>query len=113
MKKFLFIAEKPSSMREFQSVYKKHKYEVDNIVGGSIDFIALRGHVFRNLEPKEYDAWDKKWVQLYESDLPMIPKTWKVTAISGRRRLWYLLHGLSGHESKELQDSSFLRNRLD
>lgn len=83
MKKFLFIAEKPSSMREFQSVYKKHKYEVDNIVGGSIDFIALRGHVFRNLEPKEYDAWDKKWVQLYESDLPMIPKTWKVTAISG------------------------------
>lgn len=83
MKKFLFIAEKPSSMREFQSVYKKHKYEVDNVVGGSIDFIALRGHVFRNLEPKEYDAWDKKWVQLYESDLPMIPKTWKVTAISG------------------------------
>ena len=63
MKKFLFIAEKPSSMREFQSVYKKHKYEVDNVVGGSIDFIALRGHVFRNLEPKEYDAWDKKWVQ--------------------------------------------------
>lgn len=83
MKKFLFIAEKPSSMREFQSVYKKHKYEVDSWVGGSIDFIALRGHVFRNLEPKEYDKWDKKWVQLYESELPMIPDVWKVTAISG------------------------------
>lgn len=82
MKKFLFIAEKPSSMREFQAVYKKHKYQVDSWVGGSIDFIALRGHVFRNLEPKEYDAWDKKWVQLYEEDLPMIPQTWKVTAIA-------------------------------
>lgn len=70
-------------MREFQAVYKKHKYEIDSWVGGSVDFIALRGHLFRSLEPKEYDRWDKKWVQLYEEDLPMIPDNWKVTAISG------------------------------
>lgn len=83
MKKWLFIAEKPSAMREFQSIYNKHKYEIESWVGGSLDFIALRGHIFRNLEPKEYDAWDKKWNVLYENDLPMIPSTWKIAPIAG------------------------------
>lgn len=83
MDKYLFIAEKPSSMRAFQEVYKKYSSQINKRIGGTIDFIALRGHVFRNLEPKEYDKWNKKWVQLYDSDLPMIPSTWKVTSISG------------------------------
>lgn len=81
MSKFLFIAEKPSSMRAFQEVYKKHSAQIDKQVGGTIDFIALRGHIFRNLQAKEYDKWDKKWVDLYNEDLPMIPDTWKVAGI--------------------------------
>ena len=83
--KYLFIAEKPSSMRAFQEVYKKYSVQIDKMVGGTIDFIALRGHVFRNLQPKEYDKWDKKWVDLYNEDLPMIPDVWKVTGISEAR----------------------------
>lgn len=80
--KYLFIAEKPSSMREFASVYNKHSAEIKKIVGGDIEFIALRGHIFRNMEPKEYDVWDKKWADLYESDLPMIPSNWKIRPIA-------------------------------
>ena len=40
MKKYLFIAEKPSLMREVEKTYKKNKKEIDSIVG-EIDFISL------------------------------------------------------------------------
>ena len=82
MKKYLFIAEKPSAMREYSSVYNKHKSAIDKKVGGEIDFTALVGHLFRNQEPKEYEKWDKKWATLYEEELPMIPDTWKLKPIS-------------------------------
>ena len=42
--KYLFIAEKPSLMRDVQACYKNHKQEVTERVG-EIDFTALSGHV--------------------------------------------------------------------
>lgn len=84
MSKYLFIAEKPSAMREFSAVYNKHAAEINKCVGvDAIDFTALRGHIFRNQEPKEYEQWNKKWAQLYESELPMIPDVWKIQPIAG------------------------------
>ena len=82
MKKYLFIAEKPSAMREYSSVYNKHKSAIDKKVGGEIEFTALVGHLYRNQEPKEYEKWDKKWTKLYAEDLPMIPDVWKLKPIS-------------------------------
>ena len=77
MSKYLLIAEKPSAMREYQAVYKKHKSAIDKKIGGEIEFTALAGHVFSNKEPLEYSTWKgKKWAQLYAEDLPMIPTTW-------------------------------------
>ena len=53
MKRYLFIAEKPSLMREVEKTYKKHKSDIESIIG-EIDFMALAGHVCRFLEPSEY-----------------------------------------------------------
>ena len=83
MKKYLFIAEKPSLMREVKKTYDKHKSEVNSKVG-QIDFTALSGHVCRYILPNEYDEWDVKWVDI---DLPMIPKTFKIDAISDKKKL--------------------------
>ena len=81
--KYLFIAEKPSAMREYLNVYKKHKTEIDKKINGSISFIALRGHIYRNKQPSEYVQWDKKWIDLYNEDLPIIPQRWEIRAITG------------------------------
>lgn len=81
--KYLFIAEKPSAMREYSSVYRKHSAEISKAVGGDIEFTSLRGHLYTNFEPKDYvGTWDKKWKELYESYLPMIPTTWKIKPIA-------------------------------
>jgi DNA topoisomerase-3 len=84
--KYLFIAEKPSAMREFSAVYKKHKSTIDKKLGiDDIEFIALAGHIFSNREPKNYDQWKgKKWRELYDEHMPMIPDVWKIDPISGR-----------------------------
>lgn len=88
MSKCLFIAEKPSAMREFSAVYNKHKSTIDKKLGiDDIKFTALAGHVCRYLEPKEFSEWQgKKWSELYE-ELPLIPQTWKVDTIPGRGQL--------------------------
>lgn len=78
MKKYLFLAEKPSLMRDVQSVYKKHLKEVNDKVG-EIEFIALAGHMCRLLDPKEYLDWDDKWANL---TLPLIPPTFKIAPIA-------------------------------
>lgn len=75
---YLFIAEKPSLMRDVRSCYNKHKSEVQRAVG-SIDFIALTGHVCKNYEPDDYEAWaETKWDDI---QYPMIPINWGVKAI--------------------------------
>lgn len=86
--KYLFIAEKPSAMREYESVYRKHKSEIDKIVGGEIEFTALHGHLCQNFEMKEYFDTTKpvKWSELYSSSLPYIPDVWKVKPIPGSEK---------------------------
>lgn len=54
--KYLFIAEKPSLMRDVQACYRKHTQEIMQRVG-EIDFTALSGHVCTNYEPNDYDRW--------------------------------------------------------
>lgn len=83
MKKYLFIAEKPSLMREVEKTYKKNKKEIDSIVG-EIDFISLSGHVCRLLKPDEYSEWNTKWADI---DLPMIPKVFKIGAMDDKKKM--------------------------
>lgn len=56
MKKYLFIAEKPSAMRAVEDAYKKNRAEIEEKIG-AIDFVALAGHVCRYLELKEYKKY--------------------------------------------------------
>lgn len=83
MKKYLFIAEKPSLMREVEKTYKKNKKEIDSIVG-EIEFISLSGHVCRLLKPDEYSEWNTKWADI---DLPMIPKVFKIGAMDDKKKM--------------------------
>ena len=83
MKKYLFIAEKPSLMREVEKTYKKNKKEIDSIVG-EIDFISLSGHVCRLLKPDEYSEWNTKWADI---DLPIIPKVFKIGAMDDKKKM--------------------------
>lgn len=57
--KALLIAEKPSLMREIESVYKKHKNELDF----EIDFLAQAGHLVglkspKEVNPEKYGRWN-------------------------------------------------------
>lgn len=81
MEKLLLIAEKPSLMRELQSVYKNHRSEIPY----NIDFTALSGHICRYANPKEYDKWDCKWDEL---TLPLIPDTWKINVIDDKKKMY-------------------------
>ena len=72
--RYLYIAEKPSTMQTVKSVY-----EFAGSPLGKIDFISLAGHVCGLLEPKEYPQWkDQKWADL---PLPMIPDDFQVKSI--------------------------------
>ena len=67
--KYLFIAEKPSLMRDVQACYKNHKNEVTERVG-EIDFTALSGHVCTNFMPTDYEEWkDKSWKAILDERL--------------------------------------------
>ena len=81
--KYLFIAEKPSLMRDVQACYKNHKQEVTERVG-EIDFTALSGHVCTNCMPTDYEEWkDKSWKAIV---YPMIPDPWQIKPIADRRK---------------------------
>ena len=81
--KYLFIAEKPSLMRDVQACYKNHKKEVTERVG-EIDFTALSGHVCTNYMPTDYAEWkDKSWKAIL---YPMIPDPWQIKPIADRRK---------------------------
>lgn len=83
MQSWLFIAEKPSLMRDVQSCYKNHISEVQKAVG-KIDFVALSGHVCTNFEPNDYDDWNVPWGKI---DYPMIPSVWRIKPIQDDGRL--------------------------
>lgn len=79
--KFLFIAEKPSLMMSVQTCYKTHTSEIIEKVG-TIDFIALSGHVCTYYKPQDYKQWENaKW---HEIDYPMIPSVWGIKAIDNK-----------------------------
>lgn len=81
--KYLFIAEKPSLMRDVQACYKNHKNEVTERVG-EIDFTALSGHVCTNFMPTDYEEWkDKNWKAIL---YPMIPNPWQIKPIADKRK---------------------------
>lgn len=82
MPKYLFIAEKPSLMREVQKCYEKHKQEVIRKVG-EIEFTALSGHVCALYEPNDYAGWNEKWGEV---SYPMVPDTWGVKPIPDKRK---------------------------
>lgn len=80
---YLFIAEKPSLMREVLACYKRHMPEIINKVG-KIDFIALAGHVCRNCEPMAYEYWSGNWDAI---QYPMVPQQWKIEPIKGKEEM--------------------------
>ena len=80
MPKYLFIAEKPSLMRDVSKCYKKHKQEVIQRVG-EIEFTALSGHVCTLYEPNDYAGWDGKWEDV---TYPMVPGQWGIKAINDK-----------------------------
>lgn len=71
MAKALFIAEKPSMMREVQAVYKKRGFK------DSVDFVALAGHVVEMYRPEDYF---NEWAEWKKENLPMIPEVFKYKA---------------------------------
>lgn len=75
--RYLFVAEKPSLMREVKQCYERHHSEINQRVG-EIDFIALAGHVCAFYEPNDYDCWNGRWDAL---EYPLIPSQWGIKAI--------------------------------
>ena len=81
--KYLFIAEKPSLMRDVQACYRNHRQEVTEKIG-EIDFTALSGHVCTNYMPTDYEEWkDKSWKAIV---YPMIPDPWQIKPIADPRK---------------------------
>ena len=80
---YLFIAEKPSLMREVLACYKRHMPEIISRVG-RINFIALAGHVCRNCEPTAYGRWSGNWDEI---QYPMVPQQWKIEPIKGKEEM--------------------------
>jgi len=71
MERYLFIAEKPSLMRDIQAAYKA----VRHTLSFDADFTALRGHFMELQEPQDYnDDWGGTWKK---DVLPMIPDDFK------------------------------------
>ncbi len=72
MARALLIAEKPSLMREVQTVYKTMNYP------DQIDFKSFRGHTMTLFAPSDYT---KDWEKWDLSTLPMIPQKFKYKVI--------------------------------
>lgn len=82
---FLFIAEKPSLMRDVKKCYENHQKEIINKVG-YINFIALAGHVCGSFFPDDYKnhpEWSGKWDEI---DYPIIPQQWGIKALDDKRK---------------------------
>ena len=80
MEKLLFIAEKPSLMRDCESTYRRNFKSIPY----DIDFVALAGHVCGFVAPKEYDEWNTQWKNI---TIPMVPSPWKIDIIEGKNKL--------------------------
>lgn len=70
MERYLFIAEKPSLMRDIQAAFNQTK-----TLSYNADFTAFHGHFMELQEPEEYkEEWGGSWKR---EVLPMIPDTFK------------------------------------
>lgn len=81
MSRALLIAEKPSLMREIQTVYENHKSEIPY----QIDFESQRGHLLTTMEPNEIsDSLSKiSW-----NTIPIFPENyggWKYKIIDDKK----------------------------
>ena len=65
MERYLFIAEKPSLMRDIQTAYNQTK-----TLSYNADFTAFHGHFMELQEPGEYK---EEWQTWNKEVLPMIP----------------------------------------
>ena len=81
--RYLFIAEKPSLMRDVRECYNKHKTEICRKLG-MIDFIALSGHVCKLYEPKDYEEYQGRWDEM---EYPIIPSYFAIKPISDQGKL--------------------------
>ena len=91
MSRALLIAEKPSLMREIQTVYNKINHP------DSIDFMAFAGHTMSLCEPNDYcDEWAAKWDW---NQLPMVPTTWRTKVSADKTSLYASIRNKldSGH----------------
>ena len=75
--KYLYLAEKPSAMKDVKAAYNASSKPL-----GDIDFFALTGHICRLCEPKEYEDWDVRWA---DRKLPMIPEPFKVGVLTDNK----------------------------
>ena len=82
--RYLFIAEKPSVMREVKQCYENHRTEVQAKLG-VIDFIALSGHVCTYFQPDDYEEWAQ--VPWRDVDYPMIPSHWGIKQIDDQGKI--------------------------
>lgn len=82
--KYLFIAEKPSVMREVKQCYDNHRAEVQEKLG-TIDFIALSGHVCTYFQPDDYAEWAQ--VPWSDVDYPMVPYHWGIKQIDDQGKI--------------------------
>ena len=81
MKRALLIAEKPSLMRDIQTVYLAHRSEIPY----TIDFMAQRGHLLTLMLPDELD--EKMKVHSWDN-LPFFPEEhggWKYKIIEEKK----------------------------
>ena len=73
-KKRLYITEKASQLGPLKEALKKLGLLEESYV------LQLQGHIFRALEPKEYEDGIKNWYEWYVNDkLPYVPKKWLYT----------------------------------
>ena len=87
MPKYLLIAEKPSLMREVQTVYNKIQLS-SNPLPYDIDFTCFAGHTMGLCEPNEYKSnpeWADRWNW---AQLPMIPQNWQYKVSADKKSLF-------------------------
>jgi len=100
-KSYLFIAEKPSAMRAVKDAYEKNSKDIINRVG-TIEFVALAGHVCRYLEVSEYKKYlgeDGKRINWKEIPLPIdVPMTITYNGKSGKEKIENIKSKLSSHQ---------------
>ena len=80
----LWIAEKPSAARDMAAALSPGatKPAKTHILAGNLTFTWMIGHMLETANPEDYDMGYKDW---QFSDLPIVPKQWKLKPRHGTR----------------------------